>query len=65
VLTYYETNYKKASTDPDAAKKLKQLLGIVPNMSELARGLRKREAKENVVYKIVLDVLGAYLKDNE
>jgi hypothetical protein len=34
-------------------------------MKELYQGLKKRNTKENVVYKIVLDVLGAYLRDND
>ena len=28
-------------------------------------GLKAKEEKENIVYRIIFDVLGAYLKDNE
>ena len=39
------------------------MIDVIPSLKELKRGLRNRHPKENLVYKIILDVLGHYLKD--
>jgi hypothetical protein len=65
VLDYYETNSKKALFDVKAAENIRKLLGIIPSLKELRKGLAHRLEKENIVYKIVLDVLGHHLRDSD
>jgi hypothetical protein len=35
----------------------------VPNLKEIKNAMKYKEKKENVVYRIVLGVMGAYLKE--
>jgi len=63
VLDYYEHNYKKSLHDIDAAKNIKKLMKILPTMKQLKVGLKFKDKKENIVYKIIVDVLGLYLRD--
>ena len=63
VLDYYEHNYKKSPHDIDAAKNIKRLMKILPTMKQLKIGLKFKDKKENIVYKIIVDVLGLYLRD--
>ena len=36
---------------------------ILPTMKQLKVGLKFKDKKENIVYKIIVDVLGLYLRD--
>ena len=65
VLDYYERICKKAMIDIKAAASLKDLVAIVPALKQIRVGLKHRQAKEHIVYKIVLDVLAHYLKEFE
>ena len=40
-------------------------MAIIPTMKQIRVGLMHRQAKEHIVYKIVLDVLAHYLKEFE
>jgi hypothetical protein len=35
----------------------------VPSLKEIKRGMKNRDKKENIVYRIVFDVVGSYLKE--
>lgn len=63
VLEYYEANVKKQ--DAKAKEAIKQMLSIVPRLSELKRGLNHRLPKENIVYKLVLDVMAHNLRASD
>ena len=63
VLDYYESICKKATTDIKAAASLKKLVAIVPTLKQIKTGMKHRQSKEHIVYKIVLDVLAHYLKE--
>ncbi len=57
VLDYYEFYSAKYSQDKKFSEKIFQILGVIPTYRELKKGLRSRMLKENVIYKIVIDVL--------
>lgn len=59
VLEYYGAYYQ----NPLHADKIKKLLDVIPNLSQIKKGLKFRMRKENLIYKIVLDVIGQYLKE--
>ena len=40
-------------------------MGILPTLKELKKGLRTRMLKENVIYKIVIDVFDHHFKTFE
>lgn len=41
------------------------LVGVTPALKELKQGIKHMDEREHIVYKIVLDLLGAYLSANE
>lgn len=63
VLEYYETY--SMQQDPKALKKVHTIIGVIPSLKELQFAISARDPKENLVYKIVLDVLGKYLKESD
>ena len=63
VLEYYEKNMMKR--DNKSKENIKQMLSVVPKLSELKKGLIHRLPKENMVYKLVLDVLSHHLRIND
>lgn len=38
-------------------------MSIIPKVKELKQAMKMKESKENIVFRIVLDVLGAYWKE--
>ena len=63
VLEYYEKNVK--ASDDKSKESVKHMLSVVPKLSELKKGLNHRLPKENMVYKLVLDVLSHHLRIND
>ncbi len=41
------------------------MIDIVPAMVQLRKGLKLKDSKENIVYRLVFDVLGSFLKAND
>ena len=37
----------------------------MPTLKELRIGLTRKKEKENIVYKIIFDVLGSHLREND
>lgn len=38
-------------------------MDIIPSLKELRKGMKYKEKKENIVYRLVFDVLGTYLRE--
>ena len=38
-------------------------MDIIPSLKEIKKALKMKEKKENIVYRLVFDVLGTYLKE--
>jgi len=41
---------------------MKQFIEILPSISEIQKGIKYMQDKEIIIYKIVLDIIGAYLR---
>lgn len=54
----------KARDNPKYAPKLKELIGVVPSLKQIKQSLKIKEDKENIVYKIIFDVLESYYHDD-
>jgi hypothetical protein len=65
VLKYFEDNMVKFGGDVTATENILCLVGIVPSLKELKKGIKYCSPKECIVYKTVLDVLGLYLRDTD
>lgn len=40
-------------------------MAVIPNLKQLKKGMLNRLDKENLVYKIIIDVIGKHLKENQ
>jgi hypothetical protein len=38
---------------------------VIPSLKQLKKGMRCREEKENIVYKLIFDVIGHKLKETD
>eukprot|EP00350_Pseudokeronopsis_sp_OXSARD2_P010740 CAMPEP_0170543600 /NCGR_PEP_ID=MMETSP0211-20121228/2662_1 /TAXON_ID=311385 /ORGANISM="Pseudokeronopsis sp., Strain OXSARD2" /LENGTH=217 /DNA_ID=CAMNT_0010847019 /DNA_START=97 /DNA_END=750 /DNA_ORIENTATION=- len=65
VLDYFDYQNKKAKQDPQAAFQVKQMIQIVPDLKELKQGLKVMQGKEGIVYRLIFDVLGVYLREQD
>ncbi|CDW83421.1 UNKNOWN [Stylonychia lemnae] len=63
VLDYYETNLQKASTVKKSRDNLEVLLSVIPSIKQLKIGLQNRHPKENIIYRLVLEVLALSYQD--
>ena len=41
---------------------LKAFIGVAPDLDQIKKGIKRMEAKEAIIYKILLDILGSYLR---
>eukprot|EP00351_Strombidinopsis_sp_SopsisLIS2011_P001583 CAMPEP_0116874408 /NCGR_PEP_ID=MMETSP0463-20121206/5858_1 /TAXON_ID=181622 /ORGANISM="Strombidinopsis sp, Strain SopsisLIS2011" /LENGTH=85 /DNA_ID=CAMNT_0004517999 /DNA_START=519 /DNA_END=776 /DNA_ORIENTATION=+ len=65
-----DTKVKKQKSDKEdtlleALSNLEMLVDVIPDLKELKKGIKHMHYREHIVYKIVLDLLGSYLKATE
>jgi len=60
VLKYYWDCSSRP--DPESIRKLEKVLSVIPPIRELKIAIKSKLPKENLVYKIVIDILGFHLK---
>lgn len=63
ILDFYEKNCKIASTDKKAQENLQKLMNVIPPIKQLKVGLANRFKRENIIYRLVMEILLHYLSD--
>ena len=53
---------KSQMSDTYKVENLKAFIDVAPSLNEIEKGIKIMKAKEVLVYKILLDILGSYLR---
>ena len=63
ILEFYEKNHSLALTDKKSHENLAKLMNVIPPIKQLKVGMANRFKRENIIYRLVMEILLNYIRD--